>query len=194
MRALRLLLALPALVAAAPALAQRFTAITLVPFGSDDAQAIGIQLDSTVIQAPRTEKHQHGFADTRLSADGRYAGWVPTEPNCCASYPVKLRLVVIDTQQHLHRFDSDSSLWDWGFVESREAVALLSAPMHAPSWFVFDLRSIKSGKLLAHYECPTLVAQLPTGYQRPPMPDWAHGIAPRAECDEWDKERAEEQP
>jgi hypothetical protein len=48
---------------------------------------------------------QVGFDSPEISPDGRYVGWLALFPNCCTSYPIPGKLVVLGKDRKLRTFD-----------------------------------------------------------------------------------------
>jgi hypothetical protein len=91
----------------------------------------------------------------RVSRDGKYAGWLALYPNCCTSYPVALRLVVLDESRHLHTFEGAKlAIFAWCFPENKHAVAYAQGVLHGSDYRHFELRRVSDEHLLAEYEYP----------------------------------------
>ncbi len=101
-------------------------------------------------EAPRMSD-QVGFDAPRVSTDGRYVGWTALYPNCCTSYPIPLALIILSTENRLHRIVGGQSIFSWCFVPSKNAVASRHGPLHGPNDETFELRRITDGVLLRSY-------------------------------------------
>jgi len=87
------------------------------------------------------------------SSDSRLAGWLALYPNLGASYSQPLHLVVVDTENRIHRFAGDFGLvWDWCFTRDSRAVVYRYRFSHGVSPIGIDLRRIADGKLIRHFE------------------------------------------
>jgi hypothetical protein len=86
----------------------------------------GSRLQLTTTDGRRTEAprlpDQVGFGTPRRSRDGRYVGWLAMFDNCCTSYPIALKLVVLDEAGRMHTFEGDQlAIFDWCFRPVRPA-------------------------------------------------------------------------
>jgi len=120
---------------------------------SDDNRVLTIDSTEGPFAAPTTQPGQEGFAQPRVSDDGRFVGWLALQANCCTSYPIPLTLVILGEGNILRRFDAAPPIWDWAFHDHGAAVAYRQRPTHGSSWVMYELRRVDDGKLLAHFEC-----------------------------------------
>ncbi|NRF72122.1 hypothetical protein HLB44_34575 [Aquincola sp. S2] len=98
---------------------------------------------------------QVGFSEVKLSADGKHVGWLALFPNCCTSYPIALKLVVLDDAGRLHTFDGEKlAIFDWCFVPTRRAVAFRQGVLHGTDAQHFELRRIEDDHRMAQYDYP----------------------------------------
>lgn len=98
---------------------------------------------------------QVGFSDVKVSADGKHVGWLAMFPNCCTSYPIALKLVVLDDAGRLHTFDGEKlALFDWCFVPGRRSVAFRQGVLHGSDAQHFELRRIEDDHRIAQYDYP----------------------------------------
>jgi hypothetical protein len=119
----------------------------------EDGSRLSFLRDGHEIEAPRTEPGQAGFAQARVSADGRTAGWVAQMPNCCTSYPLPLVLVLYRDGKVIRRFDEAPPIWNWAFLPGRDEVVIQQAYPHGPEYLTFTRLRIADGKALARYAC-----------------------------------------
>jgi hypothetical protein len=98
-------------------------------------------------------------------------GWLALSPFCCASYPIPLALIVLDTQGQLHRFQGEQATFGWCFERKGEAVAYKRALLHGATQELYELRRIQDGALLQSFEVSRKVS---TGEApMPKLPEWA---------------------
>jgi hypothetical protein len=98
---------------------------------------------------------QVGFQQPRISSNGKNVGWLALYPNCCTSYPIPLRLVVLDQSRRLHTFEGiELAIFKWCFLPQSTSVAYMQTVVHGSNFEHFEVRSISSGDLLAEYEYP----------------------------------------
>jgi hypothetical protein len=122
---------------------------------SDDQAVLRITLaDGSRFDAPRFAE-QVAYSEPRVSTDGRYVGWLALYPNCCTSYPIALKLVVLDESRHLHTFEGTKiAIFAWCFHANARSVAYAQGVLHGSDYRHFELRRISDERLLAEYEYP----------------------------------------
>jgi len=130
--------------------------------------------DGSKFSAPKSGD-QAGFEKPRISPDGKNVGWLALYPNCCASYPLPLGLVILDESRHMHTFDGIKiPVFKWCFLPKSASVAYMQAFPHGSNFEHFEARSISSGKLLAQYEYPD---QWPAdAIERKRAPSWVRCV------------------
>ncbi len=96
------------------------------------------------------------FGDARISGDGRLLAWLSLFPNCCTSYPIPLQLVVMSTDGTViaRLVGNGLPIWTWGFRARATRVALKQSPTHGPTPDHYELRDIRSGKLVDTFDAP----------------------------------------
>lgn len=110
--------------------------------------------DGTHFDAPALPD-QVGFASPRVSRDGRYVGWLALYDNCCTSYPIPLRLIVLGPPGQMHTFEgAQLAMFDWCFLPDAKTVAYVQTLVHGSDYEYFERRTIADGHLVARYEYP----------------------------------------
>lgn len=84
----------------------------------------------------------------KISPDHRVAGWLVDYPNCCTSYPIPLRLVLVSGARK-HSISPVQMIWNWCFVKKGKQVAVASGPVHGTDIPVLSLYDATTGKSLA---------------------------------------------
>ena len=122
---------------------------------SDDRSALIIATsDGTRFDAPKLAE-QVEYQDARISADGKHVGWLALFPNCCTSYPVPLKLVVLDSARQARTFEGGGlALFAWCFMPGAASVSYRQGVLHGSDFRHFERRRISDGRLLAQYEYP----------------------------------------
>ena len=122
---------------------------------SDDQRNLIItESDGARFDAPKFPE-QAEYSHPRISANGRYVGWLALFPNCCTSYPIPLKLVVLDDSRQLHTFEGIRlAVFAWCFTASSTSVAYSQGVLHGSDFRHFELRRIADSHLLANYEYP----------------------------------------
>ena len=106
------------------------------------------------IEAPRLPD-QVAFSTPRRSRDGRHVGWLAMFDNCCTSYPIALKLVVLDDAGRMRSFEGEQlAIFDWCFPPGRPSVAFRQGVLHGTDAQHFERRRIADARLLASYDYP----------------------------------------
>ena len=122
---------------------------------ADNASRLVITTDDGSRFSAPMFSEQVGFEQPRISSDGQSVGWLALYPNCCTSYPIPLKLVVLDRSRRLHTFEGiELAVFKWCFLPRSTSVAYMQTVVHGSNFEHFEVRSISSGKLLAEYEYP----------------------------------------
>lgn len=108
-------------------------------------------------EAPRLPD-QVAFSTPRRSRDGKHVGWLAMFDNCCTSYPIALKLVVLDETGGMHTFEGEQlAIFDWCFPSGppgAASVAFRQGVLHGTDAQHFERRRIADGRLLARYDYP----------------------------------------
>ncbi len=92
------------------------------------------------------ETDQRAVSVPKVSADGRTAGWLVEEDNCCTTYPIATRLVLQNTRTR-HVISNGFMLYDWCFADNTK-VAVASGTVHNMTREILGLYAAASGILL----------------------------------------------
>jgi len=153
------------LVLASRAAVADYRAATL---SADGAHLVITDANGSDFPAPRFGE-QVGFGKPRVSPDGKSVGWLALYPNCCTSYPIPLRLVILDHERRLHTFDGIKiAVFKWCFLPKSSAVAYMQTVLHGSNFEHFEARAISNGRLLGEYEYPDDETENATARQRAP--------------------------
>ncbi|WP_026182851.1 hypothetical protein [Leeia oryzae] len=159
------------LVVSASAMAQGFTAARLS--GQDQTLTLYTSVGKRI--AAPVQDGQTGFSQPRLSPGGYYAGWLVMEPNCCTSYPIALRLVVVNGRQAHHTFSGNGlPIYGWCFADRGTAVVYRQGVLHGSNVLFYQKNRIRDGKLLASFEYDEDEHNVPVA----PVPAWARCARP----------------
>lgn len=128
-----------------------YTAATL----SDDGARLALtDSQGRHIEAPALPG-QVGFSTPRRSPDGRHVGWLALFPNCCTSYPIAMKLVVLDEAGRMRSFEGTQlAIFDWCFPPGPPSVAFRQGVLHGTDAQHFERRRIADQRLLASYDYP----------------------------------------
>lgn len=101
---------------------------------------------------PQKEKEQTGFEDAQISPDGRAVGWLALYPNCCTSYPIPLKLVILLNGAQQTYTGSGLPIWRWCFWAGGKQVAFEQEIVHGGMGAHYELRDIETGELADKYD------------------------------------------
>ena len=104
---------------------------------------------------PKKERDQTSFEDAQISPDGRAVGWLAMFPNCCASYPVALKLVVLLNGEQRSYTGSGLTISRWCFWAGGKQVAFKQETERGGMAVHYELRDVGSGELADKYDPDT---------------------------------------
>lgn len=143
---------------------------------SEDGTRLVMQMsDGVAVAAPYTLADQVGFSDAKISPDGRYAGWTAQMPNCCASYPLPVELVVHDGLRVVRIVGPTAPpIFAWAFAADGATLILRQEFPHGDGPRFLSQVRLSDGKLLASFQCN---AYRPEGPKCKSAPAWARTLA-----------------
>jgi hypothetical protein len=113
---------------------------------------------------PKMESDQAGFSDVKISPDMKAVGWLALFPNCCTSYPIAMKLLVLSNDQQ-HTFEGTGlPISRWCFWAEGKQVAFEQETVHGGMGVHYELRNIEAGDLADKYDPDAN----PTGVTKPP--------------------------
>jgi len=115
---------------------------------------------------PPPDSGQAGVDRVAISPDGRAVGWLVLFPNCCTSYPIPLRLVVLVAGKKRTIRGNGLPIWEWKFSEDGRYVAIRQAPVHGDAPQHYELRDVRSGRLADSYEAGSKQRRSPPPWVR----------------------------
>src|SRR5690349_3172757 len=74
-----------------------------------------IVVSTNKVLRPPKDSDQAAFGQVALSRDRRMVGWVALYPNCCTSYPIPLKLVLLGAGARRIVISNGSPVWQWAF-------------------------------------------------------------------------------
>ena len=101
---------------------------------------------------PKKEPQQIRFADAQISPDGRAVGWLAMYPNCCASYPVALKLVILLNGEQRVYGGSGLPISQWCFWARGKQVAFKQETEHGGMAVHYELHDVETGELADKYD------------------------------------------
>jgi hypothetical protein len=103
------------------------------------------------IRPPR-DSGQVGADHIAISPDSTAVGWLALYPNCCTTYPVPLKLVLLIAGKRRAIAGGGLPIWEWKFTEDSRYVAIRQAPVHGDAPQHYELRVVATGKLVDSYD------------------------------------------
>jgi len=143
-----------------------FSALTLLLLASSQSSfAADIYVQASIDQAgqlrivtrngreivPRKDSEQVGFERPAISQDGGAVGWLALYPNCCTSYPIPLKLMVLSNGRMRTFTGNGLPVWQWSFQSSGKRVAFRQETVHGGFGTHYELRDLATGRLIATY-------------------------------------------
>jgi hypothetical protein len=120
---------------------------------------------------PPKDSDQVGFDQVAISPDRTTVGWAALYPNCCTTYPIPLKLVLLTRGGAQTFVGNGLSIWRWAFWRDARQIAFRQAPVHGSAPAHYELRDIRSGRLIDAFDMQSDSAK-PTR-----MPRWARVVA-----------------
>jgi hypothetical protein len=117
---------------------------------------------------PPKDSDQVAFAQIAISPDRQAVGWLALYPNCCTTYPVPLKLVVLMAGTARTFGDNELPIWRWSFSANGRRVAFVQAPAHGAGIGHYELRDIRSGREVSSFDAIPDTSDAPVG-----LPRWA---------------------
>ena len=132
----------------------------------------------TVVVRKRGE--QKSFASPIVSSDGSAVGAQAMFSNCCTSYDIPLELVVY-SKGKIHRFRGvELPIFKWAFADGGTRVAFGQEPVHFGCETHYELRDVKSGRLVESADVPQVCAQI-SDPKAVTIPQWVTDLNSRSE-------------
>ena len=100
---------------------------------------------------PRKDAEQVGFEKPAISEDRGSVGWLALYPNCCTSYPIPLKLMVLSNGRMRTFTGNGLPVWLWSFQSSGKRVAFRQETVHGGLGTHYELRDVATGRLIATY-------------------------------------------
>jgi hypothetical protein len=121
--------------------------------------------------AVRKRGEQTAFGAPAISADRTAVAAQALFANCCSSYDIPLALVVYARGVE-HRFTGNGlPIFQWGFPDGGERVAYGQETVHGSCVTHYELRDIRSERLIDTVDVPKACGQAPNP-QPVVLPDW----------------------
>jgi hypothetical protein len=123
----------------------------------------------------RKEGEQTAFSEPSISPARIAVAAQAMFPNCCTSYDIPLQLVVYAGGK-VHRFIGVRlPIFQWGFVDSGTWIAYGQEPVHSACATHYELRDIKSERLIEAIDVPQPCGEIPDA-KPVRIPDWVAAL------------------
>ena len=140
----------------------------------DSTGQLRLVLSNKHVIRPPKDSDQVAFEQVTMSADRRIVGWVALYPNCCTSYPVPLKLVLLRMDGGRTAISNALPIWQWAFAADGQSVVIRQAPIHGAAPMSYERRDIRTGRLIA-------TAQTDSTTLPKALPAWVRAAMPRQE-------------
>ncbi len=101
---------------------------------------------------PKKEAEQVSFDNAQISPDGHAVGWLALYPNCCTSYPIPLKLVILANGAQRTLTGNGLPIWRWSFWAEGKQVAFEQETVHGGMGVHYELRDVEGGQLADSYD------------------------------------------
>jgi hypothetical protein len=169
------------------ALRLAFLAVFLLAAPSEQYAAVEVNADGGVIVSTVDGRHvtpgrlppisgdmKHiGAEQAAVSPDRQSVGWLALFENCCTSYPLPLKLVILHNGR-LHVLEGSSAIWFWSFQDGGKLVAAREELPHGDQGLHYDLWNVATGKRVAEYTPDYDADGHPIA--RPNEPEWVKAL------------------
>ena len=138
---------------------------------SEDHSHLSIHLsDGAVLSAPLTAAKQSGFSNVQVSPNRHLIGWTVTFSNCCTSYPIPLKLMILVNGTVRAFTGNGLPIWRWAFLASGTQFAFQQETVHGGLNVHYELHDVATGRRLAEYDPPVASDNRPL--PRRNVPKW----------------------
>jgi hypothetical protein len=124
---------------------------------------------------PPNDGDQVGADQAAVAPDHQSVGWLSLYPNCCTSYPLPLKLMVLH-DGHVRTLSGESHLLIsfWAFQGGGKQVAFKEETAHGGMGVHYELWDVASGKRVADYTPE--YDQNGRDIARPNEPNWVQAL------------------
>jgi hypothetical protein len=121
----------------------------------DSSGVLRIQRGNGAAIVVARDSAQVEFDRIAISKDGRCVGWLALYPNCCTSYPIPLHVRVIASGRLRTFGDGSLAISRWKFIADGRRIAFEQETVHGGFGVHYELRDVRSGRLVAQFDPPT---------------------------------------
>ena len=101
---------------------------------------------------PKKDRDQVSFDKAQISPDGHAVGWLALYRNCCTSYPIALKLVVLLNGEERSYTGNGLVIARWCFWAGGKQVAFEQETVHGGMGVHYELRDLETGQLADKYD------------------------------------------
>ena len=135
----------------------------------EDGQLNIVMAGGREIPAAR-DSGQVAFDQVAIAPDQHSVGWLALYPNCCTTYPIPLKLVVLTDGKERTFSGNDLPVWRWAFSADGKRIAFRQSPVHGPAPVHYELWDIRNRHRMASFDTQTDTS--------PAVPTWARALQP----------------
>lgn len=122
---------------------------------------------------PAKDREQTRFENAQISADGHAVGWLALYPSASTSYPLALKLVVLQDGKPRTYAGNGLIISAWCFWAEGKQVAFAQETLHGGMSLHYELRDTETGDLADKYDPDAN----PDSVTKPPR--WVVALGPK---------------
>jgi hypothetical protein len=131
-----------------PSAAERYANVLIEP----DGGVTVITEDGRRITTPSKDDDQVGADRAAVAPDRQSVGWLATYSNCCTSYPLPLKLMILwNGQLRTLKAKHARPIWYWTFQGGGKFVAFRQETTHGSQGLHYERWDVVSGRRVADY-------------------------------------------
>jgi hypothetical protein len=116
----------------------------------DQSGRVRVTTDDGRLLSPVPEDDQVEAGQPKIAPDHRSVGWVALYANCCTSYPLPLKVVILHNGRR-HVLEGLASIWYWDFQDGGKVVAAREELPHGGQGLHYDRWDVVTGRRVADY-------------------------------------------
>jgi hypothetical protein len=102
--------------------------------------------------APAADREQVGAEQAAVAPDHESVGWLALYPNCCTTYPLPLKLMVLrNGRVRALKGEAGEPIWQWRFQDGGRRVAFKEETPHGEMGVHYELWDVAGGRRVAEY-------------------------------------------
>jgi hypothetical protein len=103
-------------------------------------------------ETPTSDSAQVGAEQAEVAPDHESVGWLALYPNCCTTYPLPLKLMILNNGKlRALKGESGEPVWRWRFQGGGTLVAFKEEAPHGSAGVHYELWDVRGGRRVADY-------------------------------------------